>query len=87
LLYYLDCANNVAGCKPLPALSDRDLSEVERDQQASLVKERQEMLANAFRDSMTTGQSFEAANQYRQGFFEEVIEIANKACFLGSLPF
>jgi hypothetical protein len=45
------------------------------------------MLAAVFRDRMTTGQSFEGPNQYRQGFFNEVIEIATKVCFLVSLPF
>jgi hypothetical protein len=83
----LDRANDVAGPTPLPTLSDRDLSQVERDEQALLVKERQRMLAVAFRDNMTIGQAFQGPNLYRKGFFEKIIEIANKVCFLGSLPF
>jgi len=37
---------------------------------------RQERLATAFRERMTEGQKFEGTGQYRQGFFEEVIDRA-----------
>jgi hypothetical protein len=84
------CANDVADPAPLPTLSDRDikdLSKTEQVEQALLVKKRQRMLAVAFRDHMTTGQSFKDPNLHRQGFFNEIIVIATKVCFLGSLPF
>ena len=82
--------NDLAGPIPLPTLSDRDiedLSPAEKDEQALLVKERQRMLAVAFRDFMTTGQLFEVPNANRRRFFDKVIEIAAKVCSLVSLPF
>jgi hypothetical protein len=58
-----------------------NLSPAERDKQALLVKERQKMLAGAFRDCMTTGQSLHGANAYRRSFFEQIIDMATEVRF------
>lgn len=42
---------------------------------------RQERLATAFRERMTEGQRFEDTGQYRQEFFEEVIDRAEDVIF------
>ncbi|KAI0245807.1 hypothetical protein BJV78DRAFT_1260011 [Lactifluus subvellereus] len=52
------------------------LSKTERGEHASLVRQRQEKLALAFRDRMTGGQSFQGSNIYRKTFYGEVIELA-----------
>jgi len=68
----------------LPALNDiSELSRHERDKYASLVRQRQEMLAFAFRDSMTRDQSFKAPNPYRKAFYDEVVEMAEKVGLCG----
>jgi len=52
------------------------------------VKQRQSLLAYHFRNEMTEGLSFEETNKYRQSFFDEVIEQANRVGFSGwSSPF
>ncbi|KAI0248401.1 hypothetical protein BJV78DRAFT_1363568 [Lactifluus subvellereus] len=56
----------------------RNLSRTERGEQASLVIQRQEKLAFAFRDRMTRGQSFQASNDYRKTFYKDVIELATE---------
>ena len=43
---------------------------------------RQERLAPAFRERMTEGQSFDDIGQYRQEFFEEVIDRAEDVMYL-----
>ncbi|KAI0299888.1 hypothetical protein BC826DRAFT_716613 [Russula brevipes] len=40
---------------------------------ASLVTQRQGLLAHAFRKLMTTGQTFDSPNEYRKRFYDEVI--------------
>ncbi len=54
------------------------LSSHEQDERESAVMRRQEMLASAFRDLMTRGQSLEQSNAYRQSFYQEVIKLAKE---------
>jgi hypothetical protein len=61
------------------------MSQVDRDDQALLVKERERMLAVALRGYMTTGQSFQGPNSYRRAFFKEVIDLAAEVSFRSSL--
>jgi hypothetical protein len=64
--------------------NSNQLSSHERDERASAVRQRQEMLASAFRDLMTRDQSLEQSNAYRRSFFQEVIKLAtevNRRCF------
>jgi len=65
----------------------RDLSRTERGEQASLVRQRQEKLAFAFRDRMTRGQSFQAPNDYQKKFYEDVIRLATEVKFHGPWQF
>ena len=77
-------ANYVTDIPTLPTLTDddiSDLSQAEWDKQALLVKARQAMLAVAFHECMTAGQSFRTPNSYRQTFFEEVIDRATEVSF------
>jgi hypothetical protein len=83
------CVNSVVDIRVLPTLTSEDisdLSEAARDEQALLVKERQRMLAVAFRDYMTTGQSFQDPNPYRRAFFKEIIDLAAEVSFHSSSP-
>jgi hypothetical protein len=50
----------------------------EQDERASAVGQRQEVLASAFRDLMTKGQSLERSNAYRRSFYQEVIKLATE---------
>ena len=68
-------ANNVEDIPKLP------LPEDERDLYISRYKERQASLASEFRNRMTRGQSFQSSNEYRQGFFRDVVERANEVSF------
>lgn len=47
------------------------------------VKKRQKLLASRFRKKMTKGLKLEEANEYRQTFFKEVTEQADKVGFRG----
>jgi hypothetical protein len=53
------------------------------DEHVSRAILRQEELAHAFRELMTTGQSFQSSNSYREKFYEEVISLAEKVNFHG----
>ncbi len=55
-----------------------ELSSRERDERASAVRQRQEVLASAFRDLMTRDQSLEQSNAYRRSFYQEVIKLATE---------
>ena len=46
---------------------------------------RQERLATAFRERMTEDQKFEGTGQYRQDFFEEVVDRAKDVRFFLSI--
>jgi len=59
------CANPIADIPSSPTSTD-------------LVRKRQGMLARAFRDRMTRGQSFKVSNDYRNFFYQEVIKLANE---------
>lgn len=68
-----------------PTASKQIPSEPGRD---SSVEERQRQLACHFREKMTTDSDFENTNTYRQSFFNEVTEKADKVGFRGwSSPF
>ena len=54
------------------------MSEIELKKHVSFVKDRQAWLASTFRDLMTTGQSFDASNTYREKFYDDVIKLANQ---------
>ncbi|KAI0257920.1 hypothetical protein BC834DRAFT_848155 [Gloeopeniophorella convolvens] len=49
----------------------------ERQNAAGFLTRRQERLASAFRHLMTHGQEFDSTNDYRQGFFKDIIRGAN----------
>jgi hypothetical protein len=63
---------------PINPKSVNDLSSHELDERASAVRQRQEVLASAFRDLMTRDQSLEKSNAYRRSFYQEVIELATE---------
>ncbi|KAI0274350.1 hypothetical protein BGY98DRAFT_935949 [Russula aff. rugulosa BPL654] len=48
-----------------------NLTSHERDERASAVRQHQEVLASAFRDLLTRGQSLEQSNAYRRSFYQE----------------
>lgn len=52
--------------------------EWERDERSLAVRQRQEVLASAFRDLMTRDQSLEQSNAYRRSFYQEVIKLATE---------
>ncbi|KAI0258042.1 hypothetical protein BC834DRAFT_847743, partial [Gloeopeniophorella convolvens] len=54
----------------------------ERQNAVGFLTRRQERLASAFRHLMTHGQEFDSTNDYRQGFFKDVIHGANMMCQL-----
>jgi hypothetical protein len=64
----------------IPTLPPYDL----RDQasHALLVKDRQALLASTFRGLMTSDLSFRGHNDYRQRFYEEVVDLANEVNYL-----
>ena len=62
---------------------DTSMSRNELDEE-NLIK-RQEKLAIAFRDRLRDGQHFEVTGQYRQEFFEEVIDRAKDVSLVPSL--
>jgi hypothetical protein len=66
-------------------LDSDSLSQEELNEQMLPVKERQRMLAVAFRDCMTTGQSFRDLNDYRRTFFKQVIDMATEVSFHNDL--
>jgi hypothetical protein len=45
------------------------------------VELRQAKLADAFRDRMTEGQSYQGPNAYRKGFYEKVTQLADEVSF------
>jgi hypothetical protein len=55
--------------------------------EADELRKRTEGLASTFRQHMTTGQSFNSTNDYRQRFFDEVIDTAKQVSFLSPSPF
>jgi hypothetical protein len=61
-------------------------SQDKQNNEAFLVKKRHKELAIAFREQMTTGQSFQGTNSYRQNFFEDVISTATEVSCLSNLP-
>lgn len=63
-----------------------DASTVSRNEldEENLIK-RQERLAISFREHLTDGQHFGVTGQYRQEFFEEVIDRANDVSFRSRL--
>jgi len=81
-LYYLLWelrANCPADIPSLPTSSEQSPSQP--DWHAKLVKRRQAILANAFRDRMTKDQGLQRPNAYRQQFYREVIELADEVSF------
>lgn len=72
----------VADIPELPNITNvGELSSPERGKYASLIRQRHERLAFAFRKLMTGYQSFEQHSAYRQTFYEEVIELATEVKF------
>ncbi|KIL59036.1 hypothetical protein M378DRAFT_284568 [Amanita muscaria Koide BX008] len=59
--------------QPMKAFGKSKAGETDVD-----VIQRQKFLAHAFRTNMSEGQSFKASNQYRQSFYDAVIDEANK---------
>jgi hypothetical protein len=77
-------SHGAAHMPELPKLTKEGFNKLpdsERDELVSLLKARQEILAAAFRDCMTRGQSFEDPNEYRRKFFQEVVDAADKVSF------
>jgi hypothetical protein len=77
-------SHGAAHVPELPKLTKegiRKLPDSERDELVSLSKARQEILAAAFRDRMTHGQTFEAPNEYRRGFFQDEVDAAEDVSF------
>lgn len=62
--------------KALSDYTENRASELSQLDLISLSKERQEILAEAFRDCMTREQTFETTNEYRKRFFQEVVEVS-----------
>jgi hypothetical protein len=67
-------------------VDSNSLSQEERNEQTLLVKGRQSMLADGFRERMTTGQSFRRPNVYRHTFFKQVIDMATEVSFHNDIP-
>ncbi|KAF8333428.1 uncharacterized protein EI90DRAFT_3051997, partial [Cantharellus anzutake] len=63
---------------PLDEASAKKLSKEKSKDYVSLVIDRHRRLASAFREYMTTGQSYHASNPDRKTFYHEVIKLAEK---------
>ena len=74
-------ANDIAGVTPLPVVDVENMSVEDRRTYTLSVEDRQKSLATAFRDRMTTGQSFNDSNKYRQNFYDDVIKLAEEENF------
>jgi hypothetical protein len=59
-----------------------DLSQGKREEPLSKVADRQKDLASAFRERMTSGQTYNTTNLYRKAFYTEVIKEAKEVNFL-----
>ena len=78
-------ANGVAAIPALPLLDDvaaKNWYTENPEECVSLVVDRQEKLASAFREHMTKGQLYHAPNINRRTFYEEVITGAEQVNFL-----
>ena len=58
-----------------------NLTQEERNEYVSMVAHRQKKLASAFREHMTKGQTYDAPNDYRNSFYMEVINAAERVNF------
>ena len=58
-----------------------NLTQEERNEYVSMVAHRQKKLASAFRENMTKGQTYDATNNYRNSFYKEVINAAERVNF------
>ena len=83
-------ANGTTDVATLPNLDDLDvknMSEIERNKHVSYVIDRQAWLAETFRNHMTTGQTFNISNTYRNKFYKNVADLADEVNFLTFLFF
>ena len=83
-------ANGIADVPQLPNLDKSDvenMSKNKREVHGSSVKARQAWLAKTFRELMTTGQSFNISNAYRNTFYKNVTDLADEVNFLTFLFF
>ena len=77
-------SHGAAHVPELPKLTKEGIGKLpdgERDVLVSLSKARQEILAAAFRNRMTHGQISGAPNEYRQRFFQDVVDAAEEVSF------
>ena len=78
-------ANGIADVPQLPNLDKSDvenMSRNEREGHGSYVRARQAWLAKTFRELMTTGQSFNISNAYRNTFYKNVTDLADEVNLL-----
>jgi len=66
---------------------DRPSEKVKKVKTGAGVESRQAILASTFRDLMTKGQSYKGPNDYREGFYNQVTQLADMVSSCDFSPF